>query len=91
MTRSAAAIQPGVFELVAPYQPAGDQPAAIQSLVRGIEDALTEIVWTDDAVVVEQRNSKRWGLVPRVEIAVYELPGTVAELERQTQGQGVLV
>ena len=38
MTRSVAAIQPGVFELVAPYQPAGDQPAAIQSLVRGIEE-----------------------------------------------------
>jgi excinuclease ABC subunit B len=31
-----AAIQPGVFELVAPYEPAGDQPAAIDSLVRGV-------------------------------------------------------
>ncbi|MFM8704352.1 MAG: DEAD/DEAH box helicase family protein, partial [Planctomycetia bacterium] len=29
---------PGVFELVAPYQPAGDQPAAIDALVRGIEE-----------------------------------------------------
>jgi excinuclease ABC subunit B len=29
-------LDPGVFELVAPYQPAGDQPAAIDSLVRGI-------------------------------------------------------
>lgn len=28
--------KPGVFELVAPYKPAGDQPAAIDSLVRGI-------------------------------------------------------
>jgi excinuclease ABC subunit B len=29
---------PGVFELVAPYQPAGDQPEAIDALVRGIEE-----------------------------------------------------
>ena len=31
-------LQPDVFELVAPYQPAGDQPAAIEALVQGIED-----------------------------------------------------
>lgn len=62
----------------------------VTKLVRGIEDALNEIVWTDDAIVVDQRNSKRFGAVPRVEIGVYELPATVAELERETQGQGVL-
>ena len=33
-----SALQPGVFELVAPYEPAGDQPAAIDSLTRGVED-----------------------------------------------------
>jgi excinuclease ABC subunit B len=32
------ALQPGVFDLVAPYRPAGDQPAAIEALVRGIEE-----------------------------------------------------
>ena len=31
-------LQPGVFELVAPYEPAGDQPAAIDALVRGIAE-----------------------------------------------------
>ena len=31
-------LTPGVFELFAPYQPAGDQPAAIDALVRGIEE-----------------------------------------------------
>ena len=31
-------LQPNVFDLVAPYQPAGDQPAAIEALVRGIEE-----------------------------------------------------
>jgi excinuclease UvrABC helicase subunit UvrB len=29
---------PKIFELVSPYQPAGDQPAAIDALVRGIEE-----------------------------------------------------
>ena len=31
-------LQPGVFELVAPYTPAGDQPAAIDALVRGVAE-----------------------------------------------------
>jgi excinuclease ABC subunit B len=31
-------LDPGVFELVAPYAPAGDQPAAIDALVRGVEE-----------------------------------------------------
>ncbi len=32
------ALQPGVFELVAPYEPAGDQPAAIDALVQGVTE-----------------------------------------------------
>jgi len=36
---AASALQPGVFELVAPYEPAGDQPAAIDALVRGVQEA----------------------------------------------------
>ena len=31
-------LRPDVFELVSPYQPAGDQPEAIEALVQGIED-----------------------------------------------------
>ena len=31
-------LNPNVFELVSPYQPAGDQPAAIEALVRGIQE-----------------------------------------------------
>jgi excinuclease ABC subunit B len=34
----ASLLQPGMFELVAPYEPAGDQPAAIDALVRGVEE-----------------------------------------------------
>ena len=33
-----SALQPGVFELVAPYEPAGDQPAAIDTLVNGVRE-----------------------------------------------------
>jgi excinuclease ABC subunit B len=38
MTPASASLHPGVFELVAPYEPAGDQPAAIDSLVSGIAE-----------------------------------------------------
>ena len=38
MTPDQASLQSGVFELVAPYEPAGDQPAAIDALVRGISE-----------------------------------------------------
>jgi excinuclease ABC subunit B len=31
-------LDPTIFELVAPYAPAGDQPAAIDALVRGVEE-----------------------------------------------------
>jgi excinuclease ABC subunit B len=31
-------LQPGVFELVAPYEPAGDQPTAIDALVGGVAE-----------------------------------------------------
>ena len=29
---------PGIFELVSPYRPAGDQPAAIEALVHGVDE-----------------------------------------------------
>lgn len=82
--KNAKMVKPG-----APAYPATKPD--MTKLVRGIEDALNEIVWTDDAIVVDQRNSKRFGAVPRVEIGVYELPATVAELARETNGQKELV
>ncbi|RLS77478.1 MAG: excinuclease ABC subunit UvrB [Planctomycetota bacterium] len=38
MNPPARQLDPGVFELVAPYEPAGDQPAAIDALVRGVQE-----------------------------------------------------
>ena len=43
MTASAD-LQPGVFELVAPYAPAGDQPTAIDALARGVAEGRAEQV-----------------------------------------------
>ncbi|MFM1996216.1 MAG: UvrABC system protein, partial [Planctomycetota bacterium] len=37
-------LDPDVFELVAPYQPAGDQPVAIDTLVRGVAEGRTSQV-----------------------------------------------
>ena len=42
-------------------------------LTRGIEDALTGIVWKDDAQVVHQECWKDWSTVARVEVEVSEL------------------
>lgn len=82
--KNATTVKPG-----APAYPATKPDTT--KLIRGIEDAMNGVVWLDDSQVVEQRTKKRWGAVPRVEIAVYEMPATVAELERQTSGQGVLI
>lgn len=46
----------------------------VLKLTRGVEDALTGVVWTDDAVIVRELLSKDWGEA-RVDIRVenYEL------------------
>jgi len=47
----------------------------LTKLVRAVEDALTGIIWHDDAQIVEQKVSKHWGETPYVHIAVTELDG----------------
>jgi len=42
----------------------------LTKLVRGVEDALTGIVWRDDSQVVEQFNRKIWGEPAHVVITV---------------------
>lgn len=39
-------------------------------LLRALEDALTGVVWRDDAQVVEQTTSKHWGEPARAEVAI---------------------
>lgn len=52
----------------------------VLKLMRGVEDALTGILYVDDSRIVDEHISKRWG-EPRVAIALYKLPETVAELK----------
>ena len=45
----------------------------LTNLVKGIEDALNGLVWTDDARIVEQHTGKWYADRPRVEIEIKEL------------------
>ena len=47
--------------------------------VRGIEDALNDVVWMDDSRVVEQRTKKRFGDREEVLIEVFTLPATLRD------------
>lgn len=47
--------------------------------IRGIEDALNDVVWTDDSRVVEQRTKKRFGDREEVLIEVFTLPATMRD------------
>lgn len=45
----------------------------VLKLARAVEDALSGVVYRDDAQIVEEYLSKRWGTPERVEIAVQAL------------------
>lgn len=65
----------GVVRASAPAFPAVKPD--LTKLVRGLEDALTGIVWRDDAQVVQQLLAKRYGEPERAEVRVVpvsELP-----------------
>jgi Holliday junction resolvase RusA-like endonuclease len=44
----------------------------VLKLARGVEDALTGVVWADDARIVTEELRKRWGSPARVEVEVEE-------------------
>jgi Holliday junction resolvase RusA-like endonuclease len=58
----------GVVKTSAPAYPTSRPD--VTKLLRGVEDALTGIVWRDDARVVRQRAEKFYGEPARVEIKV---------------------
>lgn len=60
----------GIVKSSAPNWPTS-KPDALK-LMRGVEDALTGIVYVDDAQIVEETISKHYG-DPRVEIEVWEI------------------
>jgi Holliday junction resolvase RusA-like endonuclease len=45
----------------------------VLKLARAVEDALTKVVWTDDARIVDEHLLKDWGVPARVEIEVRTL------------------
>ena len=46
---------------------------ALLKLTRAVEDALTGLVWRDDAQVVDEVLSKRYGAPERVEVRVWRV------------------
>lgn len=53
----------------------------VLKLTRAVEDALSGIIYADDAQIVSERIDKRYGDKPRVEIEIGVLPATVKECE----------
>lgn len=45
----------------------------VLKLARAVEDALTGLCWTDDAIIVKERTEKEYGTPARVEITIEEL------------------
>ena len=64
--RNAGVLKPG-----APLYPITKPDAT--KLVRGVEDAMTGVVWRDDAQVVEQSVMKRYGSPEGVQVRVWKL------------------
>lgn len=56
----------------------------VLKLARAVEDGMTGIVYRDDAQIVDEVLTKRYGKHPGVEISIYVLPRTV---EDQNQWQ----
>lgn len=56
----------------------------VLKLARGVEDALTNVIWRDDAQIVDEVLSKRYGS-PRVEISVGKLPATIGDVQQIKQ------
>lgn len=54
----------------APFFPAG-KPDVLK-LSRGVEDALTGIIWKDDSQIVTEKLTKRYGAMPGVAIKISE-------------------
>lgn len=66
----------GVVKDSAPKYPAV-RPDVLK-LARGTEDALTDVLWRDDALIVEERLLKLYGEPARCEVTVWVLDATQA-------------
>lgn len=57
----------------------------VLKLARGVEDALTGVVYRDDAQIVSETIEKHWGEPARCEVEIVELIAPVAENQRATR------
>lgn len=76
----------GIVKSSAPAFPTG-KPDVLK-LARGVEDALTSVVWDDDAANVDLKISKRFGARDCVVIKIGQLPETVLDLENWEKTDG---
>lgn len=56
---------------------APDYPASqpdVLKVARGVEDALTDVVWRDDALIVHEELRKEWGTHAGVQITIATMP-----------------
>ena len=56
----------------------------VLKMMRGVEDALTSVVYIDDSRIVDEVLSKRYGSPARVEISIGTLPVTVREFQQES-------
>jgi Holliday junction resolvase RusA-like endonuclease len=55
-------------------------------LARGVEDAITSVLWHDDSQIVDGRQRKVFGSPERAEFRVWRLPVTVGDLRASANG-----
>ena len=63
----------------------------LTKLVRGLEDALTGVVWRDDSICVEHWLQKRYGEPERLEVRIMQLDPILADPAFDKPMQGELV
>lgn len=71
----------GRVKASAPAYP-GTKPDALK-LARGVEDALSHVVYADDAQIVDEYLFKRWGEPARVEVEIEEMEAVQPVLVRE--------
>jgi Holliday junction resolvase RusA-like endonuclease len=60
------------------------RPDLNDNLMKGLIDALTELVWLDDSQIVRVTSEKIYGTEPGIKIKIYELPEFRAAPPRNT-------
>ena len=84
-----------IFTLVRPKSVKRIHPTArpdLSKLIRGVEDALIRVIYTDDAQIVELLVAKRYGAVaepPRLDVVIEPAAGALPQLRDQPLFAGI--